>query len=216
VDIARRLSINTSPPDLGLAQKNAGSKGRTAYSFKLILCQERRNTGVNTRVKEYGLTPNRDPGNPMNTIVVLLATLLSVPCIAQTGSRGTIFVFRRHYAALTKPSVYIDGVRVARMQSASFFSIKVGAGIHRLGHNLDFHSNRSVNSEEEATDIDVPTNGIVCIEMTFADARGFLKHARFTPVPPSIAKDHLQELHPLDAKWIFDKRVSIDAPNLMR
>jgi len=48
--------------------------------------------------------------------------------------------------------------------------------------------------------------------MTFADARGFLKHARFTPTPPTIAKDRLQELHPLDAKWIFDKRVSVAPP----
>jgi hypothetical protein len=142
----------------------------------------------------------------------LLGALLSLPCVAQTAHQGTIYFFRRHYAALTKPSVYVDGVRVARMQSASFFSINVDPGVHRLSQDLNFQSNRSVNSEEEVTDVDVPAGGIICIEVTFADARGLLKHARFTPTPPSIARDRLQEVHPLDARWIFDRRVRLEPP----
>ena len=148
----------------------------------------------------------------MKILGASLAPLLSLPCIAQQGQQGTIFFFRRHYAALTKPSVYIDGARVARMQSGSFFSVNIDAGVHRLSQDLDFHGNPSVNSEEEVTDVYVPAGGINCIEMIFADARGFSKHARFTPTPPSIVRDRLQELHPLGNKWIFDKRVRLAPP----
>jgi len=71
----------------------------------------------------YGLSAQQH-SNSMKLTGALLGALLSLPCVAQTAHQGTIYFFRRHYAALTKPSVYVDGVRVARMQSASFFSIQ--------------------------------------------------------------------------------------------
>jgi len=85
-------------------------------------------------------------------------------------------------------------------------------GVHRLSQDLNFQSNRSVNSEEEVTDVDVPAGGIICIEVTFADARGLLKHARFTPTHRALQETAYRKVHPLDARWIFDRRVRLEPP----
>jgi len=170
------------------------------------------NVGVNIRVEIHMACRPSSIVNSMKLTVRLLGALLSLPCVAQTAHQGTIYFFRRHYRG-THKALSVCRWRARRTDAErKLFSINVDPGVHRLSQDLNFQSNRSVNSEEEVTDVDVPAGGIICIEVTFADARGLLKHARFTPTPPSIARDRLQEVHPLDARWIFDRRVRLEPP----
>ena len=141
-----------------------------------------------------------------------LIILLSSGLAQVTPPKGTIYLFRRSYAPGNKPSVILDGTRIARMQSGSYFSILVDAGVHRLESTPHSQMNASLNFEEEMTDIDVPAGKTVYVELTFAEAR-WLKHARFTPTPATIARDRFPALKPLDRKWAFDDRVEMTKPD---
>jgi hypothetical protein len=133
----------------------------------------------------------------------------------QVDHQGTIFLFRRHYAPGNKPSVILDGKRIARMQSGSYFSIRVSPGTHRLQSTLDPNG--------EMTDVEVLAEKTVYLEMTFADVPHqqsstlthghWLKTPLFTPTPGSIARDRFPKLKPLDRKWAFDDRVVVTAPD---
>lgn len=143
-----------------------------------------------------------------------LVLMLSFGSAQTPAPKGTIYVFRRSYAPGNKPSVILDGTRIARMQSGSYFSIPVDSGTHRLQSSL--------NPDGEMTDIDVPPGQTVYIEMTFADvphqggtfSRGqWLKTPLFTATPGSVARDRFPKLKPLDQKWAFDQRVEMAKPD---
>lgn len=148
------------------------------------------------------------------TFGAFLLLLLSFGLAQTPPPKGTIYLFRRSYAPGNKPSVILDGTRIARMQSGSYFLIAVDPGTHRLQSSLD--------ADAEMTDIEVSSGQTVYIEMTFADvphqggtfSHGqWLKTPLFTATPGSIARDRFPQLKPLDQKWAFDQRVAMSKPD---
>lgn len=57
---------------------------------------------------------------------------------APAGSTVTIYFYRlrENYAALLKPSVYVDGAQVGRMRNGRFFTVTVPAGQHTITSTL--------------------------------------------------------------------------------
>lgn len=143
----------------------------------------------------------------MNLLILLLS--LSLFCAPQEqpkdASNGkTLVVFYRpskHKGRASTPSVFIDGTELARIDNGRFFSIYLKPGEYLVQGLNSMHGGGIVTKFSVG---DSP----VYIE---ADASTH-RDIHFQVSEPDAAIEKLQDLKPLDKKWIRDPRVVFDLP----
>lgn len=141
----------------------------------------------------------------MKTIAVVVLSLLafSSPLFAQEPSQpakksATITFFREghYYGNALKPSVYVDGKQVARLENGRWFSMPIEPGKHEVSSSA---------KHEAATVIEVSPGetGYVQMVITAGNWRG---SGRLMEVDPTEAQNKIAKLKPLDQKFLFPGR----------
>lgn len=133
-------------------------------------------------------------------VVVLSLFAFSAPLFAQQPAQpaknnATIVFFREgHYVGRAlKPSVYVDGKQVARLENGRWFSIPIEPGKHEVSSSA---------KHEAATVIEVSPGETDYVQMVITTGtwRG---GGRLMQVDSSEAQNKLGKLKPLDQKFLF-------------
>lgn len=134
------------------------------------------------------------------TIAVLSLLAFSSPLFAQqpalAPNNATSIVFFRegHYVGRAlKPSVYIDGKQVARLQNGRWFSIPVEPGKHEVSSSA---------KHEAATVIEVSPGQTSYVQMIIA-AGNWRGGGRLLQVDSAEAQNTIAKLKPSDQKFLF-------------
>lgn len=118
------------------------------------------------------------------------------------GSEALVYVYRKKNFGTRnmQPSVYADGVEVARMDDGRYFIIKLNPGKHTI----------EVNKGHSGAEIDMKAGHkyYFRVEMT----PGFWKsRSKIDYIQREQGELEIQKMKPLEAKWIKDKsKVSVD------
>lgn len=133
--------------------------------------------------------------------VVVLSLLTFSPMLlaqqpAQPANSSTSITFFRegHYVGhVLKPSVYVDGKQVARLENGRWFSIPVAPGKHEVSSSA---------KHEAATVVEVSPGETSYVQMviTTGNWRG---GGRLIEVDSAQAQDKIAKLKPLDQKFLF-------------
>lgn len=132
--------------------------------------------------------------------VVLSALAFSSPIFAQqpaqpTNSNTSIVFFREsHYVGKAlKPSVYVDGKQVARLENGRWFSMPIQPGKHEVSSSA---------KNEAATVIEVSPGQTDYVQMVITTGtwRG---GGRLIEVDSAEAQKQTAKLKPLDQKFLF-------------
>jgi hypothetical protein len=67
-------------------------------------------------------------------LLLLICPLL----VAQSPTKATVYVYRlsNYDSSFHKPSVFCDGVEIARMRNGRYFELLLTPGVHKVGSNL--------------------------------------------------------------------------------
>lgn len=132
--------------------------------------------------------------------VVVLSLLAFSPALfaqqpAQPASSNTAVVFFResHYVGKAlKPSVYVDGKQVARLENGRWFSMSIAPGKHEVSSSA---------KDEAATVINVAAGETDYVQMVITTGtwRG---SGRLMQVDPAEAQNKITKLKPLDQKFL--------------
>lgn len=142
---------------------------------------------------------------------VLLASVAARGQTPAGGAPATVYIFReRLYAgSALKPSVYCDGVELARIQNGRYFRVRLDPGRHTF---------RSTAQEPDVALVAKP--GEVYYLQVEIVPHGFKGRARLTLLPPGESPYTIRDLRALDADMVKDRaRVSAageipDSPSL--
>ena len=136
---------------------------------------------------------------------VILA-MVEAPLLANKGETiGTgpavVYVYRhKNFGTRNmQPSVYVDGVEVARMDDGKFFTIKLDPGKHSV----------EINKGHSGAEIDMAPGGQYYFRVDIIP--GFWKaRGQITYVQKEQGALELKKMKPLESKWLKDKRVTAE------
>lgn len=136
----------------------------------------------------------------MKRIVLVLSLLTFSPVFfAQQPAppaTGTNIVFFRegHYVGRAlKPSVYVDGKQVARLENGRWFSMPIAPGKHEVSSSA---------KHEAATVIDVAAGETDYVQMVITPGN-WRGSGRLIQVDSAEAQHEIVKLKPLDQKFLF-------------
>lgn len=119
-----------------------------------------------------------------------------------TGSGPAIVYVYRHKNFGTRnmqPSVYVDGVEVARMDDGKFFVIQLDPGKHSV----------EVNKGHSGAEIDMKPGEPYYFRVEIIS--GFWKgRGQITYMQKEQGALELKKMKPLESKWVKDKRVTVE------
>ena len=149
--------------------------------------------------------------------IVLFATLAvcqtevqtAEPVAAQAEAKASAdqtatFVFyrpKRFYGSGLTPSVYVDGVEMARMDNGRYFVLTVKPGTIKLSSSM----------KHDPTPTEAKAGKIEYFEMVILTGT-WKGGGRLIPTPAADAKEALKKLKPLDKKWAKSDSVSFELP----
>lgn len=135
------------------------------------------------------------------TLVVLSLLAFSPALFAQqqaaapaSGNTSIVFFREGHYMGRAlKPSVYVDGKQVARLENGRWFTMPIAPGKHEVSSSA---------KHEAATVVEVSAGETSYVQMviTTGNWRG---SGRLIEVDSAEAKDKIAKLKPLDEKFLF-------------
>ena len=132
----------------------------------------------------------------------------SAPAQADNASKATVHIYRykQFVGSALSPSVYCDGVQLARMENGRYFSVKVDPGKHTF----------TSNDKQSGIDLDLKAREEYYIRVELA--AGFAKgHGRLILMSKEQGGYELKsdKLKPLDPDKIADKNsVPAEQPHL--
>jgi hypothetical protein len=130
-------------------------------------------------------------------IALLLLLLLSAAALAMDDSeKVTVYVYRYKQFAGSglEPSVFADGVQLARMDNGRYFLVKVAPGKHTF----------TSNDKQAGIEFDAKPGQSYYVRVDIA--AGFMKgHGRLTMVAAEQGEYEVKKLKPLDANKVVDK-----------
>lgn len=134
------------------------------------------------------------------TMAVLSLLALSAPLFAQepaqpaTSTTSITFFREGHYVGRAlKPSVYVDGKQVARLENGRWFSLPIAPGKHELSSSAKHEAATVINVSAGETDY-------VQMVITTGNWRG---SGRLIQVDSAEAQQKIAKLKPLDQKFLF-------------
>jgi PEGA domain/Protein of unknown function (DUF2846) len=135
----------------------------------------------------------------MRYICTLLLGL--VVCLSSVAQDGTVIVYRpsKFVGSALKPSVYVDGSQVARLENGRYISLQLAAGKH------SFESSMKKTSPLE---VEVKSTETVYLEMVILTGN-WRGGGRLIPVTEDDAKTALVKLKPSDEKQVVTRETSI-------
>lgn len=124
---------------------------------------------------------------------------------AQASAEETAtFVFyrpKRFYGSGLTPSVYVDGVEVARMGNGRYFVLTVKPGTIKLSSSM----------KHDPTPTEAKAGKTEYFEMVILTGT-WKGGGRLIPTPAADAKEALKKLKPLDKKWAKSESVTFVLP----
>ena len=127
------------------------------------------------------------------------------PASAQSKASVYIYRYKQFVGGALAPSVYCDGIQLARMENGRYFAVRVDPGNHT------FRSNDP--QSDVALDVKAGQEYFIRVDI----ATGVLKgHGRLTPTSLEQGRYELQssKLKPLDAGKVTDRpHVSVEEAN---
>jgi hypothetical protein len=131
------------------------------------------------------------------------------PATAKTEMKASAeetatFVFyrpKRFYGSGLTPSVYVDGVEMARMDNGRYFVLTVKPGTIKLSSSM----------KHDPTPTEAKAGKVEFFEMVILTGT-WKGGGRLIPTPAADAKEALKKLKPLDKKWAKADSVSFELP----
>lgn len=124
------------------------------------------------------------------------------PALSEGSEDDCLLVFfrpPRHTGSILKPSVYLDGQRVARLGNGRYFSLRLGPGKHQISSSM----------KQSPLELDLNSGDVVYLEMVILVGtwRG---GGRFIPAPAGDALSTIASLKPLEKEWVSERKVAFD------
>jgi hypothetical protein len=121
---------------------------------------------------------------------------------APSGADDCLIVFfrpMRFVGSALKPSVYVDGQQIARLDNGRYFSLRVSSGKHQITSSM----------KQSLLDLELKPDEPVYLEMAILPGtwRG---GGRMIPSAESVAIATIAKLKPLDKASILEQRVGFD------
>jgi hypothetical protein len=124
----------------------------------------------------------------------LTAFVLAAACLPVLAQNGTVVIYRqgKYVGSALKPSIYVDGSQVARLNNGRYVSLQLAPGKHNLESSM---------KKAAPLEIDVKPNETLYLEMVIL-TRTWRGGGRLIPVGEDEAKTALLKLKPVDEKQI--------------
>lgn len=139
-----------------------------------------------------------------DAVILAMVQARSLPSETEsvTGSGPAVVYVYRHKNFGTRnmqPSVYVDGVEVARMDDGKFFIIKLDPGKHTV----------EINKGHSGAEIDMKPGEPYYFRVEIIP--GFWKgRGQITYMQKEQGALELKKMKPLETKWMKDKRVTVE------
>src|ERR1700727_2127038 len=126
----------------------------------------------------------------MNMVLAIL--VLAAGCVPALAQDGTVVVYRasKFTGSALKPSVYVDGNQVARLENGYYISLQLAPGKHNFESSM---------KKTAPLEIDVKPKETVYLEMVILTGN-WRGGGRLIPVGEDDAKTAMLKLKPSDAK----------------
>jgi hypothetical protein len=123
------------------------------------------------------------------------------PANQSPEQRGLLVFFRpkRFFGSGLTPSIYLNGVQLARLDNGRFFSIWVPSGKHKIESTM----------KHAPLELEIKPGEAVYLEMAIL-AGTWRGGGRIIPSPPEDALATIKKLKPLDRKWVVEEKVVFD------
>jgi PEGA domain/Protein of unknown function (DUF2846) len=137
----------------------------------------------------------------MRRILVLMILILAcVPALQADPTALLVFYRSSHYTgSALKPSIYLDGREIARLENGRYFSLFVEPGQHQLSSSM----------KEAPLQVEAKAGEATYLEMVIMQGtwRG---GGRLIPTPAGDASAAIAKLKQLERKWISDPKASYE------
>jgi len=122
------------------------------------------------------------------------AVLFSLACVSALAQNGTVVVYRpsKFVGSALKPSVYVDGSQIGRLENGRYVSLQLIPGKHNFESSM---------KKTAPLDVDVKPNETVYLEMVILPGN-WRGGGRLIPVGEDDAKTALLKLKPSEEKQI--------------
>jgi hypothetical protein len=123
------------------------------------------------------------------------AVLFCLACVSAVAQNGTVVIYRpsKFVGSALKPSVYVDGGQIARLENGRYVSLQLSAGKHNFESSM---------KKTAPLEVDVKPNATVYLEMVLLPGN-WRGGGRLIPVGEDDAKTALLSLKPSDRKQII-------------
>lgn len=137
----------------------------------------------------------------MRRILLLIVLILAgVPALQADPTALLVFYRSSHYTgSALKPSIYLDGREIARLENGRYFSLYVEAGQHQLSSSM----------KEAPLQVEAKAGEVTYVEMVIMQGtwRG---GGRMIPTPAGDASAAIAKLKQLERKWISDPKAGYE------
>lgn len=133
-------------------------------------------------------------------LLLTLLILVGVPALQADPTALLVFYRSSHYTgSALKPSIYLDGREIARLENGRYFSLYVEPGQHQLSSSM----------KEAPLQVEAKAGEATYVEMVIMQGtwRG---GGRLIPTPAGDASAAIAKLKQLERKWISDPKASYE------